>query len=345
MNISRIAHWHFLVSVAVQNINALLEVVLLDGEYVARAARAPEHGFSSVFGEPGTAGSGWGDSLIAEIAGGWSDCRKFAGETCAEQPRAVTAHRVPTEPTAARVIHQVRACVRDGFGEVDTAPVVPGETDRTSVRGAYHVRFLLGRKASSHLNGFRVGTVQIEEDARDRVAVRTACGGGHQGVVLRTAVNCADASDDPRIGGGDGNKIHAERVEDRAVARGERHLCAMIAAGGARRERRETRGEGHFLLGERGHDMEVDPSVLLGEVTGNTDACPGKRLHGGIHDQDSHGCLGVVASYERGREDVTIGDECRSGWGTSLAAMGFAPREKRNSLTPAFTLTGMCTKP
>ncbi len=210
----------------------------------------------------------------------------------------MTAHRVAGEPSAARVIHQVRACVRDGFGEVDTAPVFPEEADRTSVGGAHDVRFLLGHEVSSYTDGFGVGTVQAEKDAGYWVAVRAVGCGGHEGVVLRAAVDGADASDDTQIGGGDGGQIDAERVEDRAVARGERHLRGMLGAGGARSRRGEARGQRDLLHGERRDEMEVDPRVLLGKVACNTDAHTGKRLHGGIHHRDSHGSIGVAACHK-----------------------------------------------
>jgi len=68
--------------------------------------------------------------------------------------------------------------------------------------------------------------------------------------------------------------------------------------------------------------MEVDPRVLLGKVACNTDARAGKRLRGGVHHHDSHGSVGVAAGHERGREDVVIGDECRSGCGNELRGKG-----------------------
>ena len=55
-HLARMAYGHILVGFAVQNVNALLEVVLLDAEDVVRAARAQEYGFGRVFGRRGAGG-------------------------------------------------------------------------------------------------------------------------------------------------------------------------------------------------------------------------------------------------------------------------------------------------
>ena len=174
---ARFAHRDVVISVAVQDVDALLQVVLLDAQRVAGASGAEKHCCAgALIGARGCAAR-CGRAYVTTKAHPASTRRngsEFTGKVRAQLPCSVAAHGMTSQPTAARIIHERRACVRHCFREINASPVFPIETERTAIGWAHNVCFLLRRVCGGLAGCFNARPVHTEENAR--LCVTTSIG-------------------------------------------------------------------------------------------------------------------------------------------------------------------------
>ena len=308
-HLARFAHRDVVISVAVQDVDTLLQVVLLDAQRVARASGAEQHLRSRIFraascpNSRAARGRGSYVTSKAHPSRAWSNRSKFTREMRAQLPRAVSAHGVTSEPTATRIIHERRACVRHCFREINASPVFPVETEGPAIGWAHNVCFLLRRICGSLAGGFNPGPVHAEENARLCITTSissTDRSGWHHGrrrnnrVVLSTSIDRAHTRHHAAIARSDGGKFNRQGAQHGAIARGECHLYGMLAACCASKLRRKSRRQSHLFHRERRHDMEFNPFVTVGEVAVNMDARAGERLRGCIDHCNADRPIGIA---------------------------------------------------
>ena len=308
-HLARFAHRDVVISVAMQDVDTLLQVVLLDAQRVARASGAEQHLRSRIFCATACvrrrAARGRGSYVTSKADPSCTrgDGSKFTREMRTQLPCSVAPHRMTSEPTAARIIHERRACVRHCFREINASPVFPVETERTAIGWAHNVCFLLRRIRSSLAGCFNARPVHTEENAR--LCITTSIGsadrvGWHHGrrrndcVVLSTAIDRAHARHHAAIARSDGGKFNRQGAQHGAVARCECHLYGVLAACCASKLRRKSRRQSHLFHSERRHDMEFNPFVTVGEVAVNMDARAGEWLRGCIDHCNADRPIGVA---------------------------------------------------
>ena len=208
---ARLAHRDIVIGTPVQDVDALLQVVLLDTQRVTGAPGTQKHRCSrATVGARGCAAR-CGRSYVttkAHPAGAWRDGSEFTGKVRAQLPCSVAAHGMTSQPTAARIVHDRGTRVCNCFREVNASPVFPVKAEGSTIGWADNMRFLLWRIRGGLPGGFDASTVNAEEDAWLWISNRTVRstsgsrhhgGGRHHGVVLRASIDRAHARDNAAI--------------------------------------------------------------------------------------------------------------------------------------------------
>ena len=178
---------HIVVGVTMQNVDALMQVVAGQRERVAGRGGALQQLLHGITRVPAI-GSGVGPE--ADPARAWRDGSEAVGESHAELPGPMPAHRVSGQIRLVRIGFESRLREREHFHGVMATPVFPIETVRPAIRGRDHGTPGFRRVRARHAHGLHGRAVGREKQRAGRLILGKRQGRGDS-VILDAVVNVA----------------------------------------------------------------------------------------------------------------------------------------------------------